>query len=249
MNRPFITLLLCILPFPVTLLAEDFSKNRLQPPPHESCKPLQVAQKTGEKHLFCMAKIDQKTRKTDQNPVTAKQLSLFAGDNRTTHQHHAPGNLGFTVIEYRPSDKQALIHEAFFNIPLGTFGKAPTEFTFHKLGDNNFGYILETKTNNQGIESGGIQIIGENGGKIFHQYIPTFASDFGDNADKGIAEKITYTLNILEDSAQPIFPMTITLNGQYQGIEYREQTFLLTFDVAQQKYIQPDNYPALSALF
>lgn len=246
MNRAFITLLLCTVPFPATLLADDFSPSNNQIINHIPCKQLQINQKNGDHHLFCMSKVDQKTRKTDKTPMTAKQYSLFSSDNLTTNHHGATGNIGFAVIEYRPSDKQTLIHKEALNIPLGSFGKAPTEFSFHQIGINNFGYILQTTSHYQGIESGGVQIIGENNGQIFYQYIPTFSDDFGAHGDEKIAKTITYTINIQDqEPVTNIFPLKIILNGKYEGVEYHQQEFLLYFDEAQQQYIKPDNYPAL----
>lgn len=246
MNRPFITLLLCIIPFPVTLLADDLSTNNTQIINQKPCKRLQINQKNGEKHTFCMTKVDQEIRQSGQDSKTMKQFSLFTSDNQTANHHGAKGNIGFAVIEYIPNRKQTLIHEEVFNIPLGSFGKAPTEFSFQQFGMNNYGYIIENSINYQGVESGGIQIIGENNGQIFQQYIPTFFDDFSYHGDQSIAETLTYTLSIEDHkTTNKMFPIKITLNGKYEGVEYHQQTFLFHFDEKQHQYIKPDNYPTL----
>lgn len=244
MNRPFITLLLSILPFPVTF-AGDITIGETQITQNEACLQLLIEDNYGDQQEFCMENIDQQVLTTDKMPATEKQIMLFASDNQTTEHHSATGNIGFAVQEYLPDVEGFLLDENLLDIPIGAFGKAPTEFEFHEIGDNNFGYIVETSNNYQGVESGGIYIIGENDGEIFHQYIPTHADDFGYHGDAEAAETITYTMEIVDDEESAIFPILITLNGKYDGKEYQNRDFLLVFDEKKQKYITPDNYPAL----
>lgn len=244
MNRPFITLLLSILPFPVTF-AGEITLGETQIINNQPCIQLLIEKNHGERQEFCMTSIDQQTLKTDKMPETQKHITLLASDNQTTDHHGATGNLGFSVQEFHSDETQYIVNENLLNIPIGSFGKAPEEFEFYEIGDNNFGYIVETSNNYQGVESGGIHIIGENNGEIFHQYIPTHADDFGYHGDEEIAETISYTMAFQDDQESAIFPILITLNGKYDGKEYQNRDFLLVFDEEKQKYIKPDNYPAL----
>lgn len=243
MNRPFLALLLSILPFPVTF-ADPRAMEPLTIIDNSSCKPITIHNAQNESEKYCMSRIDQQIFKIDH--THEKKVSLFAGDNLTTDHHSATGYIGFSSREYDPKSPKELLHETYLNIPIGSFGKAPTTFSQHEIGKNSVGYILETATNYQGIESGGIHIIAENSGKAFHQYIPTFADDFGYHGDETIAETITYTISVqAHNSSEAIYPLQITLNGKYEGVEYIQEKFIWIFDEKTQSYIKPTHYPAL----
>lgn len=243
MNRPFLTLMLSILPFPVTF-ADPHAIDPTMIAQSQSCTPVSIKGSQNDPQTFCMLRLDQQIFPI-KNAQFEKKISLFAGDNLTTEHHSATGYIGFSSREYDPKDPKKLLHEAYLNIPLGSFGKAPTQFSYHEMGHNNFGYIIESSTNYQGIESGGIHIIAEHNGKAFHQYIPTFADDFGYHGDETIAETITYTIKVQDSDNTNIYPLEITLNGKYEDVEYSQEKFIWIFDETTGQYLKPDNYPSL----
>ena len=210
------------------------------------CVEFSIKKQGFESNDFCMRQVAEKEVSLAASPNFVKRYYLLTGDNLTEEHHSATGNIGFSVIKLGPSKTDPLDKHAEderFDISLGFFGKAPSEFMFKNIGPDNHAFLTESMTSYQGMESGGINIIGENDTKIFTRYIPTMSSDLGYVGDEAIAEIITYTLHFIKDSAAAVYPLQITLNGTLDGITYQQKPYIFHFDETTNNYITPKNYP------
>lgn len=240
------TALLVVLPFSaMNMVNAQVTKGEQKVILGKTCTMLTIKQKTGEDNDYCMTPVSAQEITTQKDPVTIKKYQLLSGDNLTAGHHNAPGNITFIFEEVSTPEGEILNEGELFDIPLGEFGKAPTNIQFKDIGKGNFGYVIESGYNVQGIESGGINIIGEYDGTIFLDYIPTFADDFGYVGDEALAETITYEMQFIKDGGEKIYPIEITLDGKYDGRTYQKKAFLFQFDESLNRYVTPEGYPAL----
>lgn len=230
---------------PATLIHAQVTKGEQKVVLGKSCQMVTIKQKTGEDNEYCMTPVSSKDISTKKDPVTIKRYQLLSGDNLTAGHHNAPGNIAFTFEETSTPDIKVLASGELFDIPLGEFGKAPTDFQFKDIGKGNFGYVIESGYNVQGNESGGINIVGEYEGNLFLDYIPTFADDFGNVGDEALAETITYEMKFIKEGGEKVYPIEITLDGKYDGKDYQKTPFIFEFDEATNRYVKPEDYPAL----
>lgn len=243
MKKSILSILLLTLPFTITNAQVIKGEQRVVL--GKACTAITVQQDSGDHYEFCMTPIASKDITTHKEPATIKKYMLLTGNNLSAEHHGATGNLAFVFEEVTPVEGDIITSSELFDIPLGEFGKAPTEFQFKDIGRGNFGYLIESETNYQGNESGGINIVGEYDGKIFLDYIPTHTDNSGYMEDENLAEIITYKIEFLKDGGEKVYPVKITLNGKYRDIEYSDQAFIFKLDEATGKYMKPENYPAL----
>ena len=237
---------LCLITLPFTAMSEDIiTKGETKEIIGKTCSVITITQKAGEAYEYCMTPIANKEIITKKTPATKKEYQLLTSNNFTADHHGATGNMAFTFQEVSMDESDVLAEGEIFNIQLGEFGKAPSDFQFRDLGKGNFGYIIQSGHNYQGIESGGINIVGEYDGTLFLDYIPTHTNDNGYVGDEALAEAITYELNFIKENNEAIYPIEIILNGKYKGKTYDNEAFIFTFDQGAGKYVKPADYPEL----
>lgn len=243
--KPSILTAALLLILPLSLVNAQVTKGEQTIVLGKSCQMITIKQKTGEDNEYCMTPVSTKEIATKQDPETLKKYQLLSGDNLTAEHHNAPGNIAFIFEERSIPQDEVMTSRELLDIPLGEFGKAPTDFQFKDIGKGNFGYIIESGYNVQGIETGGITIIGEYAGTVLVDYIPTFADDFGYIGDETLAETITYEMKFIKEGGEKVYPIEITLDGKYDGKNYQKTPFIFEFDEATNRYIKPEGYPAL----
>lgn len=235
---------LCLITLPFTAMSEGIvTKGDSKQIIGKTCTSITITQKTGDTYEYCMTPIANKEIISKQTPATKKVYQLLTSNNFTTEHQGATGNMAFIFQEVSIDNNEVLSEDEFFNIQLGEFGKAPSDFQFRDLGKGNFGYIIESDYNDQGIKSGGINIVGEYDGKLFKDYIPTHADNYGYVGDKALAETITYKMVFIKDKEETVYPIEIILNGQYKENTYDNQSFIFNFDLNAGQYIKPEGYP------
>ncbi len=190
---------------------------------------------------FCMKLHANETVASDRFPDHFKTYYLAVGNN-VEDSHVSAGNIGLIIEDNGEGyDNNLMAQEKY--VSAGSSGYAPTDYKFNKIGFNSYGFFTETGYTGQGITQGGMLIIGDNDGKIFTAYIPSFFDNSGFTDDENELESIGATYKILKNNQQKIYPIEITFNGKYEGKTYHQKSYVLQFDEQKQKYIIPSGYP------
>lgn len=190
---------------------------------------------------FCMKLHAKETVENDNFQDQFKTYYLAVGNN-VDDAHMASGNIGLIIEDNGEGYDNRLIAQEKY-ISTGSFGYAPIDYKFNKIGFNSYGFFTETGYTGQGITQGGILIIGDNDGKAFNAYIPSFFDNGGFTDEESKMESISASYKILQDNQKHIYPIEITFNGKYEGKEYRQKSYVLQFDEKKQQYILPSDYP------
>lgn len=190
---------------------------------------------------FCMVLKAHETVPNEDVKGQYKTYYLATGDNIET-SHVSEGNIGLVIEDNGEGQESRIIAEKKF-IGAGSSGYAPTDYTFHKIGVNSYAFFTETGYTTQGITSGGLLIVGDDNGKIFTDYIPTFYDDSGHVAEDGDMAVIDAKYIVLPDNENKMYPIKITMNGNYQGKAYDNKSYFLNFNGKTNRYILPANYP------
>lgn len=190
---------------------------------------------------FCMNLHANETVANDQFQNQFKTYYLTVGNN-VDNAHVSAGNIGLIIKDNGEGYDNRLIAQEKY-ISAGSSGYAPTDYKFNKIGFNSYGFFTEIGYTGQGVTQGGILIVGDNDGKIFNAYIPSFFDDSGFSDESN--ESISATYKILNNNQQQIYPIEMTFNGKYEDKEYRQKSYILQFDAQKQKYVLPSDYPFL----
>lgn len=173
-----------------------------------------------------------------------KTYYLAVGDN-FEKAHVFQDNVGLIIEDNGEGFESNVIAQELF-IDAGSSGYAPTDYKFHKIGFNSYGFVTETGDTAQGVSQGGIMVVGDHNGKIFDSYIPTFYDDsdhYADDDYKDLSDIIEGNYEIMDNDQQQMYDIKVTLNGHYLGTEYKDQSYIMTFDEQMQQYNIPDDYP------
>lgn len=173
-----------------------------------------------------------------------KTYYLAVGDN-FEKAHVLQGNIGLIIEDNGKGFESKVIAQELF-IDAGSSGYAPTDYQFQKIGFNSYGFVAETGYMGQGVSQGGIMIVGDHNGKIFDSYIPTFYDDsshYAGGDHEELSESIEGSYELIPNDQQKMYDIKVTLNGYYIGTEFKDQSFVMTFDEQMQQYNIPADYP------
>lgn len=195
-------------------------------------------------HQYCVSLYANEAVSNEEKEGHYKTYYLAVGDN-FDKAHVSQGNIGLIIEDNGEGFESNIIAQNLF-IDAGSSGYAPLDYQFSKLGFNSYGFVTETGYTGQGISQGGILIVGDHNGKIFDAYIPTFYDDsehYLDDDHEEFSEIIEGSYEFIINEQNPMYDIKVTLNGRYIDTEYKNQSYIMTFDEQMQQYNIPDDYP------
>lgn len=191
---------------------------------------------------FCMMLYAKETVENEGIQGDYKTYYLAIGNNFNS-SHVSEGNVGLIIEENSDGQSDNIIAVEKY-IGVGSSGEVPSAYQFKKIGFNSYGFFAETGYIGQGISQGGIFIVGDNAGQIFSAYIPTFFDNGGFYVDdEDNLESIEGEYKILTNSEGGLYPIEVTLTGNYGGKDYQNQSYIFNYDYDNQEYTIPADYP------
>ncbi|WP_245636581.1 hypothetical protein [Eikenella longinqua] len=217
---------------------------------------------------FCMRQTKREIRQTAQGRL---MYLLYTGDmfdfdkGESSGGRRQSGLAGIFVLKQENGGWQLLAAKHY--IEIGTYGLTPEAkyWSFRQFGRERWGFMTPMSYLNHGYASSEILIFIHNGaGKISESRITTETSN-GYYLDNCHTNRDTYRPNTpaerqkcraewyelsasfrIMPHARPtagIYPLQLTVSG-FDGFKrYRNQAFLIHYNAAQEKYVEPQTYP------
>lgn len=192
---------------------------------------------------YCMRLHKRKIRDTAQGKL---MYLLYRGnhfdftENREDGAHVLSGMAGFFVLKQKSGNDWELLASAPRG-RVGSWGKAPEEWTFHEFGKDKWGFLTTSGYMNQGVVEDYYVLLHHNGGrKIGESVMGASFSNGGSGGDTDLDSKIKILRN--QTPSGGFYPIQITVDGNVGQKKYRQQVYRMNFDTKSGKYIEPKNY-------
>ena len=217
---------------------------------------------------FCMRQTKREIRQTTQGRL---MYLLYTGDNfdfskgESTGGRVQSGLVGIFVLKQVRGGWQLLAAKPY--IEIGTYGVAPEAkyWSFRQFGRARWGFMTPMSYLSHGYASSEILIFTHNGsGKVSESRITTktnngyILDNCRTNRDTGQpntpAERqkcrgewyklsADFSIAIHARPTAGFYPLQLTVSG-FDGFKrYRNQTFLIHYNVAKESYVEPRTYP------
>jgi hypothetical protein len=156
--------------------------------------------------------------------------------------HACPGKLGLVVL--RPqNDRLALVSRNSLAEDAGSWGTVPSEEAFRvvRLGQGNYGWLMEFYYTGQGYTEGGVAVFGPIGDRIVDLgFISTHADNSGTCGD-GLGACYIHSYEILTDPAGADAPFADLLVRKVENTdEDAAAMFRVAFSQDELKYAAPE---------
>lgn len=156
--------------------------------------------------------------------------------------HACPGKLGLVVL--RPQNERlALVSRNSLAEDAGSWGAVPSEEAFRvvRLGQDNFGWLMEFYYTGQGYTEGGVAVFGPMGDRVVDLgFISTHSDNAGTCAD-GLGVCYTHSYEVLTDPAGGDASFADLLVRKVQNTDADAAAmFRVVFSRDELKYVTPE---------
>jgi len=161
--------------------------------------------------------------------------------------HACSGKLGLIIL--RPQgDRLTLVARNSLAEDAGSWGEAPSEEAFRvvRLGQGNYGWLMEFGFTGQGYTEGGVAVFGAVGDKIVDMgFIPTH-TDNGGTCGDGLGVCYGHSYEILTDPLQTDAPFGDLLARKVESTRPNAPAMVrVTFSQDELRYVAPEELEAV----
>ena len=165
--------------------------------------------------------------------------------------HVQPGLVGAFVVKNNGNAYEMVASNP--QIPMGTWGSAPTEWEFVRLGPQNYwGWQSEVSDMHQGYEgrfSVFLAIYGKEVRKV-GEITSYFSNEGAVGEDSKEITSIKASLRVDVDTLDAkVYPLLVTITGKKNGKNFSAQIWKISFDENKWKYLEPKDWPLAGAAF
>ncbi len=169
---------------------------------------------------------------------------LMTGDAIEESAPHASGGLvGMFVFAPEGNNKWKVV-SAKPKIIMGAWGKAPTDWTFHKFAPNKWGFLVTTSYGMGGQFTDNFNILTPNKQSIQHNVITE--SDSYNNCEFSTIACYDLSAKLKINSKKVVngyYPLILTVNGtDDKGKKYKNRKYQAIYKKGK-GYMAPKNYP------
>ncbi len=181
----------------------------------------------------------------------AKHLVAMAGyaigsDGSHAECHACTGKLGLVMLQ-ETGEHLTLLSRNSLADDAGSYGTVPPEEAFRvvRLGQGNYGWLMEFSYTGQGYTEGGVQVYGAIGDRVLDLgFISTHADNRGTCGD-GLGECYVYSYEILTDPAASEVPFADLLARKVESTKATAPgSVRIPFSHDDLKYVQPEDLAA-----
>ncbi len=168
---------------------------------------------------------------------------LMTGNAVESSGHVATGVVGMFVLAPDGKNKWKVV-SAKPKMNIGSWGEAPTDWTFRKFAPNKWGFLATTGYGMGGQFTEGFNILTPSGKSIKHNLI--MASDNFDNCELSKVACYDLSAKIKINRSKIVngyYPLILTVNGKSEtGKRYKNRKYQATYKKGK-GYTTPKNYP------
>lgn len=183
------------------------------------------------------------------NTTQGKRIYILMTGNTEDGGHPTPGIVGMFVFAPDVSDGQDntwKVVSADANKALGSFGHAPSKWSFHQFAANTYGFTTEHGYTNMGESNSYYLLLTPHKSTILENTIPSgifvdnlsFCST-GDNQCTDITGKLSINN---KKSTNGFYQLSMILNGNIDNTKYRNKQYSISYKKGK-GYVPSASYP------